>query len=231
MVFPWCRDRRSAERREGPQQEPVCTHTLNNHRACSVAMFLSLAQRWRLDQDMSEVSTNPGTNDRCIIVPLEDSVRLTPKQAVYRGEFFTSEETCTCNQPLVILLPVATSRVRLVCFDAVVDCHSDSDIENVQAQKKAFLVTTSHHAPWWCTLAVCLRQSVVRNVVVPVRQCLGHVVPLVPDLRECLVCEVSSGLALCLLQALVRIFMRRTGTTRQTQVFRISWRRTPLSKV
>ena len=109
----------------------TCTHTLNNHRACSEATFLSLAQRWRLDQDMSEVSTNPGTDDRCIIVPLEDSVRLTPEQAIYRGEFFASEENCTCNQPLVMLLPVATSRVRLVCFDAITDCHSDSDIENV----------------------------------------------------------------------------------------------------
>ena len=124
-------------------------------------MFLSLAQRWRLDQDMSEVSTCPGTNDRCIFVPLEDSVRLTPEQAIYRSEFFASEEICTCNQPLVILLPAATSRVRLVCFDVVVDYHSDSDIENVQAHNKAFLVTTSHHAPWWFSLAVCLRQSVV----------------------------------------------------------------------
>ena len=148
-VFPWCRDRRSAKQSSLDQKwvrrdvcriwfvvfsetrTDTCTHTLNNHRACSIAMFLSLPQRWRLDQDISEVSTNPGTDDRCMIVPLEDSVRFTPEQAISRGEFFASEETCTCNQPLVILLPVATSRVRLLCFDVVVDCHSDSDIENV----------------------------------------------------------------------------------------------------
>ena len=93
-------------------------------------MFLKLRARWRLDS--LTMSTNETTNDdKCIVVPLEDSVRLTPDQMIYRGEFFASEESTSSSEPLVVLFPVALSRVRLVSFDLVVDAHSDSDIENV----------------------------------------------------------------------------------------------------
>ena len=78
---------------------------------------------------MSTNQTNP--DDKCIVIPLEDSVRLTPDQVIYRGEFFASEESTSSTEPLVVLLPVALNRVRLVSFDLVVDAHCDSDIENV----------------------------------------------------------------------------------------------------
>ena len=85
-------------------------------------MFLSLVQRWSLGQEMSETpSTTLGADDSCIVVPLEDSVRLTREHLIFRGEFFATEETSVCSQPLLIMLPVATSRVRLVCFDLVLD--------------------------------------------------------------------------------------------------------------
>ena len=93
-------------------------------------MFRKLRARWRLDS--LTMSTNEITNDdKCIVVPLEDSVRLTPDQMIKRGEFFASEESTSSSEPLVVLFPVALSRVRLVSFDLVVDAHSDSDIENV----------------------------------------------------------------------------------------------------
>ena len=93
-------------------------------------MFLKLSDRWRLDAlTMSTNQTSP--DDKCIVIPLEDSVRLTPDQTIYRGEFFASEESTSSTEPLVVLFPVALSRVRLVSFDLVVDAHSDSDIENV----------------------------------------------------------------------------------------------------
>ena len=95
-------------------------------------MFLKLVDRWFVDTAMSEASTVvSASDDKSIVVPLEDSVRLTREQSIYRGEFFASEESSTCRKLLVVLLPVATSRVRLVAFDVVVDCHEDSDIENV----------------------------------------------------------------------------------------------------
>ena len=69
-------------------------------------------------------------------MPLEDSVRLTPYQTIYRGDFFASEESTSSSEPLVVLFPVALARVRLASFDLVVECHEDSDIENVWAQNK-----------------------------------------------------------------------------------------------
>ena len=57
-------------------------------------MFLKLAQRWHTDGTMSDVSTVvSATDDKCIVVPLEDSVRLTDDQTIYRGEFFASEDS------------------------------------------------------------------------------------------------------------------------------------------
>ena len=79
----------------------------------SVAMFLKLSDRLCIDTQMSDVSTVvSSSDDKCIVVPLEDSVRRTNDQTKNRGEFFATEETCTCAEPLVVMLPVATSRVR-----------------------------------------------------------------------------------------------------------------------
>ena len=80
---------------------------------------------------MSETtSTTLGADNSCIVLQLKDSVRLTSEQVIFRGEFFATEETSVCSLPLLIMLPVATSRVRLVCFDLVLDAHDDSDIES-----------------------------------------------------------------------------------------------------
>ena len=97
----------------------------------SVAMFLKLITRWTIDTLMSMSTTVSAKDDKCIVVPLEDSVRLTPDKTIYRGEFFASEESTSSSEPLVVLFPVALARVRLVSFDLVVDCHEGSDLENV----------------------------------------------------------------------------------------------------
>ena len=57
-------------------------------------MFLKLSSRWKLDATMSDVSTAvSATDDNFVVAPLEDSVRLTAEQTIYRGEFFASEES------------------------------------------------------------------------------------------------------------------------------------------
>ena len=73
------------------------------------------------DEDIAE---NP-----CVFLPLEESVRLTDDQTIYRGEFVPTVQSSRPNGVLMVLLPVATCRVRLVAFDVVVDMHHDSDIE------------------------------------------------------------------------------------------------------
>ena len=67
--------------------------------------------------------------DPCVFLPLEESVRLAESQTIYRGEFQPSVDPPRPNSPLMVLLPVAAARVRLVAFDIVIDCHDDSDIE------------------------------------------------------------------------------------------------------
>ena len=72
---------------------------------------------------------NFSLEDPCVFLPLEESVRLTDSQTIYRGEFTPSVDPPRPNSPLMVLLPVAAARVRLVAFDIVIDCHEDSDIE------------------------------------------------------------------------------------------------------
>ena len=67
--------------------------------------------------------------DPCIFLPLEESVRLTDSQTIYRGEFAPTVAPSHPNAPLMVLLPVAACRVRLVAFDIVIDCHDDSDCD------------------------------------------------------------------------------------------------------
>ena len=74
-----------------------------------------------LDDDAGE---NP-----CVFLPLEESVRLTDDQVIYRGEFVPSLKNCRPDAALMILLPVAASRERLVAFDICVDAHDGSDID------------------------------------------------------------------------------------------------------
>ena len=74
---------------------------------------------------------NFSLEDPCVFLPLEESVRLTDGQTIYRGEFSPSVDPPRANAPLMVLLPVAAARVRLVAFDIVIDCHEDSDIEVV----------------------------------------------------------------------------------------------------
>ena len=89
-----------------------------------VAIFF-LVQREKamacIDEDVAE---NP-----CVFLPLEESVRLTDDQVIYRGEFIPTVQSGRPNAALMVLLPVAASRVRLVAFDIVVDMHEGSDIE------------------------------------------------------------------------------------------------------
>ena len=56
-------------------------------------------------------------------------MRLTDDQTIYRGEFVPDVEPSRPNSALLILLPCAAGRVRLVCFDVVIDAHEDSDVE------------------------------------------------------------------------------------------------------
>ena len=71
-----------------------------------------------------ELGENP-----CVFLPLEESVRLTDDQVIYRGEFIPTVQNERPDACLMVLLPVAASRVRLVAFDVVVDLHDGSDIE------------------------------------------------------------------------------------------------------
>ena len=72
-------------------------------------MFLKLIARWRLDSLTTMLTTMSTNDDKCIVVPLEDSVRLTPDQTIYRGELFASEESTSSSEALVVLFPVALS--------------------------------------------------------------------------------------------------------------------------
>ena len=72
---------------------------------------------------------NFSMEDPCVFLPFEESVRLTDSQTIYRGEFAPSVDPPRPSAPLMVLLPVAAARVRLVAFDIVIDCHEDSDIE------------------------------------------------------------------------------------------------------
>ena len=74
-----------------------------------------------VDDDVGE---NP-----CVFLPLEESVRLTDDQVIYRGEFIPTVKNARPDAALMVLLPVAACRVRLVAFDLVVDKHEGSDIE------------------------------------------------------------------------------------------------------
>ena len=65
----------------------------------------------------------------CVFLPLEESVRLTDDQTIYRGEFLPTVQPSKPDAALMVLLPVAAARVRLVAFDVVIDAHDDSDIE------------------------------------------------------------------------------------------------------
>ena len=67
--------------------------------------------------------------DPCVFLPLEESVRLTDSQTIYRGEFAPTVAPSRPNAPLMVLLPVAAARVRLVAFDTVIDAHEDSDVD------------------------------------------------------------------------------------------------------
>ena len=71
-----------------------------------------------------DVGDNP-----CIFLPLEESCKLTEEQAIYRGEFVPTVKSARPESALMVLLPVAASRVRFVAFDLVVDSHDGSDIE------------------------------------------------------------------------------------------------------
>ena len=133
-------------------------------------------------------------DDKSIVVPLEDGVRLTREQSIYRGEFFAFEASSTCREPLVVLLPEATSRVRLVAFEIVVDCHEDSDFEDVWAQEN-FSIVSCCHLSWFTLTVACLYRIVAQRVDVPVQCCLEHVVPLVHELRVFLESECTSASA------------------------------------
>ena len=74
-----------------------------------------------VDHDVGE---NP-----CVFLHLEESVRLTDEQVIFRGEFVPTVNTSRPDAALMVLLPVAASRVRLVAFDICVDTHDESDIE------------------------------------------------------------------------------------------------------
>ena len=71
-----------------------------------------------------DVAENP-----CVFLPLEESVRLTDDQVIYRGEFIPTVHNSRPDAALMVLLPVAASRVRLVAFDICVDAHDGSDID------------------------------------------------------------------------------------------------------
>ena len=62
-------------------------------------------------------------------LPLEESVRLTDSQTIYRGEFAPTVAPSHPNALMMVLLLVAACRMRLVAFDIVIDCHDDSDCD------------------------------------------------------------------------------------------------------
>ena len=94
-------------------------------------MFLELCSRWNMDTDIAGGDAAAGpSGDRVVILSLEESLRFTDDQCICRGEFVATDESAGCEEPLVIMLPVVSNRVRLVCFDAVIDCHDGSDIES-----------------------------------------------------------------------------------------------------
>ena len=84
-----------------------------------------------MDTDIAGGDAAAGpSGDRVVILHLEESLRLTDDQCICRGEFFATDESAGCEEPLVIMLPVETNRVLLVCFDVVIGCHDGSDIES-----------------------------------------------------------------------------------------------------
>ena len=86
-----------------------------------VIAVAQVAMATREEEDLAE---NP-----CVFLPLEESVRLTDDQCIFRGEFVPTVQNSRPNAALMVLLPVCASRVRFVAFDIVIDSHADSDIE------------------------------------------------------------------------------------------------------
>ena len=77
---------------------------------------------------MSSAELDVGENP-CVFIPLEEACKLSEEQAIYRGEFVPNVTSSRPEAALMVLLPVAASRVRFVAFDLVVDTHDGSDIE------------------------------------------------------------------------------------------------------
>ena len=77
---------------------------------------------------MSSVEDDVAENP-CVFLPLEESVRLTDEQVIYRGEFIPTVSNSRPDAALMVLLPVAASRVRFVAFDICIDAHDGSDID------------------------------------------------------------------------------------------------------
>ena len=119
-------------------QESFCDLSLPQmswHRLSVAMSFGSIHQRWRSD-DMTIGGPTSLPEDPCVSLPLEESVRLTDEQSTSWVELAPSVAPTRPDAPLLIFLPVAVARVRLVAFDIVVDNHDESDIDvsSVQAQ-------------------------------------------------------------------------------------------------
>ena len=106
------------------------------HVACArQSMFVSIVRRWIADS-MSEsdsdatLAMSPANLESAVVLPMDESFRLSESQVVFHGEALRQEEAALLRGPFIIYLPVETRRVVYVSVDVVVDQHEGSDIES-----------------------------------------------------------------------------------------------------
>ena len=101
----------------------------------ATVMFTSIFHRWLIDamtdSDSDATLTKcPGNMESAVVLPMDESFRLSESQVVFHGEAFRQEEAAGIVGPFLIYLPIETRRVVYVSVDVVVDQHDGSDIES-----------------------------------------------------------------------------------------------------